>query len=332
MKGKPMSERKNSRLLQRGFTLLELVMVIAVMAIIASLGIAKYEDVKRKSAKKVNVANLQSITRAVNTHLASIDQTTGLFDNMESLLDVATGGAWHGTPGQYDWAKNSMTAIPGIYRGPKVASDPSASLDAQRVNNQGITIDLANKLGVYYLTEADIEKMRNAGISTYLLHNYTTGQAADLGLTNPDLTVMENGGPGTRADMSAFYKVFLTNGSPVVILSPRNSQNVYKAFGCDLNLTIDQMATMTDDQLFAADLVTTRLYCFGLGRTATFARKALETVPRCELLGRDYYRNYFLVFKQTISGATSDTITFAGVLDPQGKVITDAQFDSDWGG
>jgi len=324
-----------------GFTLVELVLVIAVLAIIASIGIGKFGDLRAKSAKKVNVANMQVLARAAQTYIMQTDQTTGIFDKMESLLDISASGRWTGTAGNYDWTLNTLSSIPGVYRGPKAVSQISnangegantteQTLDEQRKNNQGITTSLAGKIGVYYLKDADVTGLKNAGISNYLLHNYLAGQSSLFGFTqNEDGSALENGGPGFRADMSAFYKVALTNGSPVVVLNPAKSSSIYKAFGCDLNLTKAQ-SSYTADQLISESLVSYRLFCFGLGRTAAFARNALDTIPRCEIYGRDYYRNYILVFKEPTGAQSGSTVSFAGVLDANGDAIDDARFSSDW--
>jgi len=325
-----------------GFTLLELVMVIAVLAIIASIGIGKFSDMRAKSAKRVNVSNLQTLTRTAQTYIAQADQTTGIFDKMEALLDIDGSGKWTGAPGTYHWTeKAGLTDIPGIYRGPKSVSQISnaggegadttgQTLEEQRKQNQGITDSLLGKIGVYYLTANDVKGLKNAGISSYFLHNYLAGQSSLFGFTqNEDGTPLENGGPGFRADMSAFYKVALTNGSPVVVLRPSKAKSIYKAFGCDLNLTKDQ--DIYDDlQLASAGLVNYRLFCFGLGRTCTFARNALDSVPRCEIYGRDYYRNYIMVFKQPTGAQSGYVVSFAGVLDADGNPIDDARFNADW--
>lgn len=328
--------------LKAGFTLVELILVIAVLAIIASIGIGKFSDLQKKSAKRVNVSNLQNLSRTALVYIAQNDQTTGIFDKMESLLDMSESGKWLGTAGTYEWTERiSLTSIPGIYRGPKRVSQISnangegsdtteQTLDVQRKQNQGITDALANKLAVYYLKDADVKGLKNAGISNYLLHNYLAGQASLFGFTqNEDGTPLENGGPGFRADMSAFYKVALTNGSPVVVLRPSKAQSVFKAFGCDLNLTKTQSA-YTDEQLVTDGLVPYRLFCFGLGRTASFARNSLDSVPRCETYGRDYYRNYMLVFRQPTGAQSGGVVTFAGVIDADGNCVDDARFASDW--
>ena len=73
-----------------------------------------------------------------------------------------------------------------------------------------------------------------------------------------------------------------------------------------------------------------RLFCFGLGRTSVFARNGLDSVPRSEIVGKDYYRNYIMVFKQPTSGPSGQPVSFAGFLDPNGNTAEDARFNTDW--
>lgn len=323
-----------------GFTLVELIVVVAILALIASIAIGKFGDLRAASAKKVNLVNMQALTRAANTYIAASDVQTSIFDKMESLLDVGSGGKWLGTSGTYDWTKNNMGAIPGIYMGPKSVSQISDAggagqdtttqdLEEQRKQNQGIPAALVGKLGVYYLSTTDVTKLKEAGVSNYLLHNYLAGQSSLLGFTaNEDGSALENGGPGFRADMSAFYKVALTNGSPVAVLDPIKSVATYRAFGIDLGIKPNEGV---DTQSFiAAQRLPYRLICFGLGRTAIFAQKALDSVPRCEVYGKEYYRNYIMVFKQSTSAPSGFVASFAGVIDPAGNAIPEAQFSMDW--
>ena len=108
--------------MKKGFTLIELMMVIVILAIISSLAISKFVDLRKRSAKKVNVSSMQNLQRAVETYILSTDQQVGSFAKLESRLDVGGGGSWTGTAGTYDWTKNGLDAIPGIYRGPKTVT------------------------------------------------------------------------------------------------------------------------------------------------------------------------------------------------------------------
>lgn len=330
-------QKKSNR---SGFTLVELIVVVAILALIASIAIGKFGDLRAASAKKVNLVNMQVLTRAANTYIAASDVQTGIFDKMESLLDVDGSGKWTGAQNTYDWTKNNMGAIPGIYMGPKSVSQISDAggggqdttgqgLEEQRKQNQGIPAALVGKLGVYYLGTNDVIRLKEAGISNYLLHNYLAGQSSLFGFTeNEDGTALENGGPGFRADMTAFYKVSLTNGSPVAVLDPVKSVAIYRAFGIDLGIKPSE--SVTTESFIAAQRLPYRLFCFGLGRTAIFAQKALDSVPRCEVYGKEYYRNYIMVFKQSTSAPSGFVASFAGVIDPAGNAIPDAQFSMDW--
>ena len=326
-------------------------MVIVILAIISSLAISKFVDLRKRAAKKVNISAMQNLQRAVETYILSNDQQVGSFAKLESLLDVGGGGSWTGSEGTYDWTKNTMDAIPGIYRGPKMVSkitnaigegaesSDQATLDEQRKQNQGITDTLADKLGIYYLKSADVEAFKKVGISNYVLHNYTAGQSSALGFTVGDGNMpLVNGGPGLRGDMTAFYPSILTNGSPVAILNPAKCSEAFRNLGCDMGLGKTDSDTYLSsrtsqgdpDGLYTKNLCTTRLYVFGLGRTCAFAQAALDTVPRSEVYGREYYRNYLLVFKQSTMAQQGTAISFAGVLDCDGYTLEEARFQADW--
>src|SRR5574344_2124556 len=223
-----------------GFTLIELIMVIVILAIISSLAISKFADLKKKSAKRVNISTMQNLTRAVETYIVSADSQVGNFAKMESLLDVSASGSWKGTAGTYNWTLGKLSDIPGVYRGPKSvsqisnangegASTTEQTLDEQRVSNQGPTDSLWKKLGVYYLTDSDVADLKNVGISNYLLQTYLAGQSSLFGFTQGEGgMVLENGGPGFRVDMTAFYPAVLTNGSPVCVLNPAACADTFK--------------------------------------------------------------------------------------------------------
>lgn len=343
--------------LRGGFTLIELIMVIAILAIISSLAISKFIDLKEKSAARVNISSMQNLQRAVETYIASADQKTGLFSQMDALLDVGSSGTWLGEEGTYDFSNSKKaidaSSVPGIYRGPKSlvaiadgggnVTDSTQSLEQQRERNQGITQKLADILGIYYLKDREVQTLKDYGISVYLLHNYTAGQASALGLREGDGNLPTvNGGPGFRVHQTPFYPSILTNGSPVVVINPATStgRSIFKAFGYDPKFDADTLTQIKNgdpdqmgEQLYSSGFphqVTVRLICFGLGSACAFAQKALDTVPRDMVLGREYYSQYLLVFKQETMGRSGFKVSFAGVLDPEGNCIDDARFQSEW--
>ena len=71
-----------------GFTLIELVMVIVILAIISSLAVTKFGSMREDSARKVSIANQQALSRAVETYLA-VNHGTDL-NRLDSLIDEGT--------------------------------------------------------------------------------------------------------------------------------------------------------------------------------------------------------------------------------------------------
>ena len=59
-----------------GFTLIELIVVIAILSIISTLAVSRIGALREKAARKVSVANQQAIGRAVETFLASSTAST----------------------------------------------------------------------------------------------------------------------------------------------------------------------------------------------------------------------------------------------------------------
>ena len=82
-----------NRNFKKGFTLIELVLVVGIVAIISVIAIGKFTDFRKSAARKTNVANIKNIARTINTELAMKDgeKTTGMFAYAESLIGL---GRW----------------------------------------------------------------------------------------------------------------------------------------------------------------------------------------------------------------------------------------------
>lgn len=337
-----------SSLKTRGFTLIELVLVVAVLAIIATIAVGKFADLRKQAAKKAALASLVNIQRTLNTEIARADSVKNMFDYVESLIDVSPSGSWTGTEGEYDWDKNTVGAIPGIYRGIKqvgvvynaggVTTGTISTLEEARRSNTGITDDLADMCGIYYLTEREAEALENVGVSRVLLHNYTNGQSHNQnGLIKESDFASENGlpflngGPGHRPDMSAFYPSVLTNGSPVVVLNPAETKDIYRSLGVDYDITEDLSDSLSNPEDYFLKGICPRLVLFGLGRSSTPTAKYFEAPPRYEALDKTEYRNYILVFSLlTGTGNRGVRASFVGVITPEGSAAKGQMYNMDW--
>lgn len=345
-----MSQQLHANTMNRnGFTLIELVLVVAVLAIVATVAVGKFNDIKRNAARKAGLASVVNIQRAINTAIASSDSVKNMFDYAESLLDVSSSGSWTGSEGTYDWTKNDVGAIPGVYCGIKevgvvynangVTTGTTTTLEEARKNNTGINSRLLGNCGVYYLKQAEVQALNDAGVTRVLLHNYSSKQAygpngliQQTGFASENNLQFRNGGPGMRPDMSAFYPSILTNGSPVVVLNPKNATDIYRAFGISYNLTKELSDSLTGDpEEYFTKGVCPRLVLFGLGRTTDLTGKLFETPPRYDGLDKTEYRNYILVFSMLNgTGNTGSKVTFAGVLTPEGNTAKGQTYSVDW--
>lgn len=301
-----------------GFTLIELLMVVFVLAIIASIAISQMGNIQKTSAEKVSIANQQQISRAVSTFLL-MNNGTGL-NNLDALIDFNTPA---GSGGTFDLTINSATIAGGVYRGCK---DSPAT--ASSVKNKGLSTDLTGKLCVYYLSSGNATALSALGLSTVYYHNYLSGRANVLLATNPDGTAV-TAAPGFRVESTAAYQQALTNGVAVLAINPLTGKELYKAFGHDLKLT----STATDVEAQAAAAANGwYLLAFGLGDQASIIgnrKGGLESAPRSETLGTDYYRQYFIIVRMPTS-PNAFTAEFAGILDPKGQTVKDAKFATEW--
>lgn len=64
-----MIKNTNNKKKKKGFTLIELIIVIAIIAILAALAIPKFGEVRKDAALKADVANAKTIANAATTLL-----------------------------------------------------------------------------------------------------------------------------------------------------------------------------------------------------------------------------------------------------------------------
>lgn len=334
-----------------GFTLVELVLVVAVLAFIATMAVGKFGDVRRDAAKKTNLANIANIQRAVNTALAMTNNVRGMFNYSESLVDANCGngpagaGAWEEggylIPSGGSWTNGGYVA--GIYAGVKasggnanaagVSTGVDPEVESVRKNNMGLKCE--RSFIVRYASTNEVKALADAGVEVLLYHNWLSGQSkvaqSSCGRTLDSDLSTRNGGPGQRPDMSAFFPVRLRGGEPLAVLDPATTvaKNAYLSFGYDYPSDTSNLSGKMDYFRVAG---LPRLVCFGLGRSSDLTARLFETPPRDNALDSCFYRNYLLVFSmKNGTGNTGNTVRFEGVLDPEGNPAKQAQYNADYG-
>lgn len=309
--------------LRRAFTLMELLVVIALIALVSGMAVGMYQGIGGDSSEKVSIANQQGLVRAVGTFL-TLNREKGL-DRLDALIDRGTSAGTAGT-----WANlSSTTAVGGIYRGVKTADAGGSAVDAvTRAKNLGLADGLAGQATVYYLTAGDSAALAALGLGTVWYHNPCALGANVLQAAHPDGTAVSDE-PGLLAECSAAYKSGLAGGVAVLAIDPLRGAGLYRAFGEDLQLPASPAPSDASAQAAARGAGT--LLLFGLGEQASLvgARTGgLTSVPRCEVLGTDHYRNYLLVVRLPAAGEPQRA-TVVGVLDPQGLSVRAARLAND---
>lgn len=324
---------------QSGFTLVELIMVIAVLSIISTLAISKYGSMQANSARKLSVSNQIRITQAIETYLVSNE---GGLDKLDALIDYGTADGTAGTfAGEYGESLNNATTEGGIYRGPKGVG---ATVDMLK-KNSGLSPELAKVLCVYYPTEDEVRALAQLGIKR-LMRAWTdpTASPDDRGVTGEDgsypliangldslagsAIVTSNAAGRALAAVNIAYGGEATNATNRALY--KKGVRIYKEMGADATITTD--ADNYDDPVDAQSLGT--LVAFGLGDASTILgnpNAGITTLPTAEFLERKYYRNYILLVRlhKPSSAYGTTTAQFVGVLDANGNTVDFARSSLD---
>ena len=373
--------------LKAGFTLIELIIVIAILSFVTVIGLHSYGNMKEIQAKKVNLANIKRVYHSLSTYetLNREQGETGFFSGFDALIDVEKSGKWTGSEGTFDWGETYTTSSVSSFDGQGnetvtdvTAENPFSERDARTVHgglgiydgswkvlgalynaagqgsgatdtlesaqdkNRGMRdTGLFKQLGIYYLTGADAQLLRDAGITYYFMHNPSTQQATGTSrngfcsavttvngvqVSEDGLKVM-GGGPGFRPDLSAFYPVYITNGLPVAVIQPGST--IYDDLGYSLGYTNANFQASTA----SSALSSVKLICFGIGRNANCVTSqfGLGEAPHNPYYDKRNYRQYIAVFaiKKGGQGVVS-SCRLAGVIDCAGNTYKQAEYGVNW--
>lgn len=300
-----------------GFTLVEMLVVVTLIAIVATIAIALLGGARQDAAEAVNFSNIKHMTSMLGAYQQLHDGA--LPNHVDSL--IASNKLANAT---YETIATATQFLPQI----DVVSNPGTVLYIGKDDNMDGVSDNPDdtskglygaawsgsfaSLTVSKLTENDINRLRDLGITT--VRDFTTNGSLFNGTETYSIRVL---------------KV----GDPVVVVDPRTSRNgigAYKSFG--YNVLDDKVAFPVNqtgllDEGRATAMQNARFLVFGIGPNSTIvgSRKAGVTeAPASKVLPAGYYNHYLMVVK--IGNPPVDvSANLAGVMDPAGNTARSAE-------
>ena len=302
---------KNSK----GFTLVELVMVVSIIAILTTLAVQRFGSMQKIAARKVSIANQQAVGRSVEAFIA-LNGARGL-----NRLDALVGyGASDASEGFHYGSPESL----GIYCGPTdCGSLPDETVASA---NKGLSDGLRGVLCVYALSKAEAGALRDIGLE-YVMRHETKAQGHSVDKGDDGAYVSD--GCGLDPELSACVATTVTNGLACAAVSGRTEAGraIYRDCGQDL-IASDAGENYGEAEVLAEIEATGGpLLAFGVGPSCSLvgaASAGLDAAPYSEALQANCYRQYIVLFRvRTVGGVA--TAEFAGVLDPDGNTIRSAR-------
>ena len=302
---------------KEGFTLIELIVVIAILSIISTLAVNRIGALREKAARKVSIANQQSIGRAVETFLALND---GKLNRLDALVDVGA----HSSDVGYNFGTENL------YDGPDNATPD------QLEKNAGLDPALLSVLCTYVVTNNEATALQRLGLTYVMQHNtHATGFPSTYDDNRCDDGSVPQAVDGLDAELSACVAKSVKSGMVFAAVNGKThlGRTIFQACGQELLSTKSWSESYTDDDAVKTEIKATGgpLLAFGLGSNASIigaAQGGLDAAPYSEVIPAKYYRQYILLFRLRTSGSgsvSSVTAEFAGVLDPQGNTIRAAR-------
>lgn len=312
--------------MKKAFTLIELVIVIAIIAILSTLAVNRIGNVRERAARTVSLSNQIAIGRAVDTFLAM----KGEINYLDSLISYGIADDLRDGNGFLQGER----MFSGFYNGPEDTTllDANSGLTPRVTKFQGAPL-----LQSYSLSKDEVDRLHNRGFK-YVMRHF---------IRESDITSPLNGDDGgvrtiTEAEKSALvldphrsaaFVRALTNGVCVAAVSPftKLGRDVYRACGQNL---VDR-ETYANGRYAGAEAEVLKdlnakggvLLAFGLGKEASLIGNkdcGLESVPLATYPVKRYYRQYILLFHVDTS-TPAGRLDFRGVLDPCGFTVDEAR-------
>jgi len=181
---------------KKGFTLLELVVVIGILAILTGLLLPKFDVFKLKANKAVAASNMTDISRIIQTYYV---QNSVYPDNWDSLL--AGTALWSAATSTDVGLEPQLTGSPGSANPTKLITTTLDDGDARSLQRIGIN-------NVYDLTGTPTEKPND---------QFTTTRAIISGGTFATLNIGAPGAPGGDEDANAIVAHIYPALQPAVV-------------------------------------------------------------------------------------------------------------------
>jgi prepilin-type N-terminal cleavage/methylation domain-containing protein len=316
--------------MKKGFTLIELIMVIAILGIISTLAVSRIGNIRERAQRQVSLTNQTLIGKAIESFM-TMNGNRGI-DRLDSLIDQEVG---RGASNGFDvYGTSFANQGAGFYLGPDDLGYPLEQSVSDR--NSGLTPNLVNVVLIpYSLNEKEVKTLSNYGVRFVMRH---TTRA----LLSPRAAYGERGEDGAYLsddkdigyipNDSACVATMITNGLYCAAVSPFTpaGREIYRECGQLLlatKETSDEYKADKDNVLAEVKATGGALLAFGLGNEATIigsAKAGLESAPYASYPLKKFYSRYIVLFRVNTS-TESGRLEFAGVIDPCGNTVKKAR-------
>lgn len=319
-----------------GFTLIEMLIVVAIIAIVGTLAVQKFSGVKEEAQAKVNFANLKRVHAAIDAYSVAnaLDnaRTSTIFNYLDALvMQDAPDGTPGGTGNLKDVADNLLVYTNAENRAENTGLSAALASDA-------LANPYAEKmavLGTYYLSEADAAALTDFGLK-YVLRGYPERTSVARQAEGEDGAWIQ--GSAKNPDTCSCWAVTNRSGRAVAVVNPGASAgdvpvgvDIYRSLGEDVLYSgrgklLVKGVTMADNEAAFKALLDGEgvLVAFGLGEKAALIgseKAGLDSAPVSPVMKKDEYRRYIVLLRLRHIGGTSK-VSFAGVMDPTGKTLS----------